>query len=242
MAYFSSLVITAHSARDLHNTEWMGKMDPYCKIICGSQIARTNTHRNAHKSPVWNQRCSIRYSGEPTIRFEVWDADTFTHDDFIGSVNMTLGPLLSSNPPRFQGELALVRDQGTGAGMIFVSVEAQAGAPPAPAPSAPSAPPAYNPASGYVPPEEKAKYGGGSSVSAGAAGTGMFAAAMAGLGKVIEAAADSSHKKKKKKGGGAKKYKGGGKKKRGSGGHGSFSDYSVSDFFSDVESFFSGSS
>uniref|UniRef100_A0A0G4GQM9 C2 domain-containing protein n=1 Tax=Chromera velia CCMP2878 TaxID=1169474 RepID=A0A0G4GQM9_9ALVE len=125
----SELVITVVSARELYNTEMFMKMDPYCKVIFGSQIARTEWKEKAHKTPVWNKQLKLPYRGEQSVRFEVWDHDKLTADDFIGSVDMVLAPLLNSANPSFTGELNLVRKNGKAAGFLYLSMQAVRGPP-----------------------------------------------------------------------------------------------------------------
>ena len=45
-------VVEALLTRD---TEWIGKMDPYCKLDTVKQNLRTRTLQGAGKEPKWNQ-------------------------------------------------------------------------------------------------------------------------------------------------------------------------------------------
>jgi Ca2+-dependent lipid-binding protein len=51
---YGILEITVESALLIRDTEIIGKMDPYAKLIMGDVIHRTTVKNDAGKSPIWN--------------------------------------------------------------------------------------------------------------------------------------------------------------------------------------------
>ncbi|CAJ1069186.1 protein C2-DOMAIN ABA-RELATED 11-like [Xyrichtys novacula] len=58
--------------------------DPYVKIQIGSDNRKTKTiYGNAY--PVWYEKFHFNKASSDVMKIEVWEADTFTHDDHLGT-------------------------------------------------------------------------------------------------------------------------------------------------------------
>jgi hypothetical protein len=91
-----SLIIKPSAARLTRDTEFLGKMDPYCVVKMGSQKQRTATHQSAGKFPSWRDSIVFRRTHEDMVTFEVWDADTASSDDLVGEGNLPIHSVLTS--------------------------------------------------------------------------------------------------------------------------------------------------
>lgn len=78
-------VLEAQLTRD---TEFFGKMDPYCRITYREQVMKTAVRNDAGKHPVWNEgfEIEIQYVGDD-INFSVMDKD-ITKSEPIAYTNM----------------------------------------------------------------------------------------------------------------------------------------------------------
>ena len=73
-----------------HNTEWLGKMDPYCAFIVGDQRLNSGVCKKGGKHPHWNDTITIPGSSQSRLTLEVKDNDALTKDDEIGSCMVDL--------------------------------------------------------------------------------------------------------------------------------------------------------
>lgn len=90
-----SLIIKPTSARLTRDTEFLGKMDPYCVVKLGNQKQRTATHHSAGKFPSWRESIVFRRTYEDMITFEVWDSDSASADDIIGEGTIPIHSILT---------------------------------------------------------------------------------------------------------------------------------------------------
>jgi len=98
-------------------------MDPYCKVTVGTKTQKTDTKKNAGKTPEWNQALTFPFDGEGAIHFEVYDYDATSRDDLIGTTDFQMAAVLLSPQKSYRGELQLMRKGGTPAGYLKFSVE-----------------------------------------------------------------------------------------------------------------------
>jgi len=83
---YGTLVIRPINGNLTRNTDLFSKMDPYVKVILGSQQRETSVARNAGKHPQWRDQLTLkRNTQDDIIKFEVWDEDIGKKDDFVGS-------------------------------------------------------------------------------------------------------------------------------------------------------------
>jgi len=73
-----------------HDTDTLGKMDPYLKIEVAGQTYQTVTHKNGGKAPKWNDSFTFAIQGEGSVKVSVWDKDSIGSDDLIGDATLNL--------------------------------------------------------------------------------------------------------------------------------------------------------
>jgi len=73
-----------------HNTEWIGRMDPYCAFIVGNKRINSQICKKGGKHPHWNDSITIPVANESKLMVELMDKDKITHDDHIGSFMIDL--------------------------------------------------------------------------------------------------------------------------------------------------------
>jgi len=68
-------------AKLTRDTEWFGKMDPFCIVEYRQERFKTAVKDNAGKNPVWNQtyEIDIKYIGDD-MWLKVFDEDVTTND------------------------------------------------------------------------------------------------------------------------------------------------------------------
>jgi hypothetical protein len=77
----------------LADMDFVGKMDPYCQVICGNQQQRTATSEDAGKNPIWSE--TFIFNLQPTDQFlqiNIQDDDPGV-DEFLGSAQFNLSQL-----------------------------------------------------------------------------------------------------------------------------------------------------
>jgi len=87
------LKIKPSKAKLTRNTEVLGKMDPYVKVIVGDKKAKGAVCQDGGKTPTWKDTISIHRSFEPVCYIEVYDKDKLTADDIIGVGQIDLNAL-----------------------------------------------------------------------------------------------------------------------------------------------------
>lgn len=84
-------------AKLTHDTDIITRMDPYVVIKYNSKEVKTAVKDGAGKHPVWNETFHFDvHSLDDHIQLKVMDKDTFTADDMIGSVDLTVSRLLNT--------------------------------------------------------------------------------------------------------------------------------------------------
>ena len=77
--------LTIISAKLTHDTEILGKMDPYLSLSLKTKQLKTKVHEDAGKFPSWNELFSFRTDEvSDVVEFSVWDHDVLSKDDQIG--------------------------------------------------------------------------------------------------------------------------------------------------------------
>nr|KAJ0196945.1 hypothetical protein LSAT_V11C700376110 [Lactuca sativa] len=151
------LEVTVVSCNKLKDTEWISRQDPYVHIEYGSNKSSTRTCKDGGKNPTFQEK--FVYSlveGLRELNVTVWNSNTITHDDFIGSGKIPLAKVLSqgfddsswplqSKTGRHAGEVRLIMHYSNSNSNSGVSCILKPGKDIAHKPSkglAPSAPPA----------------------------------------------------------------------------------------------------
>ena len=108
-----ALVVTAHYAQGIRDTQTFSKQDPYVKIMLlpgGAEYARCKQHRSGGVHPKWSaahnnvMHLPLRNSGVTCLRIELWN-DNLISDDFIGFVEVDIATYVGREP--VLGELSL---------------------------------------------------------------------------------------------------------------------------------------
>ncbi|XP_073106965.1 elicitor-responsive protein 3-like [Elaeis guineensis] len=144
------LEITVVGCSKLRDTELFSRQDPYVCLEYADSKFRTRTRTDGGRNPTFQEKFQIPLiEGLREINLIVWNSNTFTADDFIGSGRVQLQKVLSqgyddSSWPiqtrslKYAGEVKLIMHFPNA---LKKTVES----------STPSAPP-YMPAAPYVPP------------------------------------------------------------------------------------------
>ena len=97
------------SAQNLLNLDITSRSDPYCLVMTKDswqnkffEIGRTETIKD-NLSPEWTKKFIINYNFEMVqrIRFEIWDKDPGSSDEFLGYHETTLAEIVSYTSRRY---------------------------------------------------------------------------------------------------------------------------------------------
>merc|ERR1712032_813948 len=105
-------------ARNLEKSGMFGKADPYI-VVSHKDKKKTSTTINNDLNPQWNfeNTFAVSNSSKETLRFEVYDKDTVTKDDLMGSTEISITDAAQMK------EGSWIPLQGCKSGELFVSVE-----------------------------------------------------------------------------------------------------------------------
>ncbi|KAH7866391.1 hypothetical protein Vadar_019752 [Vaccinium darrowii] len=90
------LEVTVVGCNKLKDTEWISRQDPYVCLEYGSTKFRTHTRTDGGKNPTFQEKFTftlIEWLRELNVL--VWNSNTLTYDDFIGSGKVQLQKVLS---------------------------------------------------------------------------------------------------------------------------------------------------
>jgi len=79
-----------------HNTDLVGKMNPYCAFIVGDSIFKGQICKKGGKHPHWDDAVTVPLGNQSQVIVEIMDKDRFSRDDNIGSFLLNLNELQSS--------------------------------------------------------------------------------------------------------------------------------------------------
>lgn len=90
------LEVTVVGCYKLKDTEWISRQDPYVCLEYGSNKFRTRTCTDGGKNPVFQEKFVFTLiEGLREIIVVVWNSNTLTFDDYIGSGKIQLQDVLS---------------------------------------------------------------------------------------------------------------------------------------------------
>ncbi|KAJ6302512.1 hypothetical protein OIU77_016579 [Salix suchowensis] len=114
------LEVTVVGCTRLKDTEWISRQDPYVCVEYGSNKFRTRTCTDGGKNPTFQEKFVFTLiEGLREMTVAVWNSNTLTFDDFIGSGKIQLQKVLSqgfddatwplqSKTGRYSGEVRLM--------------------------------------------------------------------------------------------------------------------------------------
>uniref|UniRef100_A0A1D1XZT6 Protein lifeguard 1 n=1 Tax=Anthurium amnicola TaxID=1678845 RepID=A0A1D1XZT6_9ARAE len=159
------LEVTVVGCNRLRDTEWISRQDPYVCLEYASTKFRTRTCTDGGKNPTFQEKFVFNLiEGLREISVAVWNSNTLTFDDFIGSGRVQLHKVLSQGyddtpwtiqgkSGKYAGEITLIMHysnvQNSGKSYVPTAPPYAAAAPPQ-APAFPYAQPYPTPA--YAPP------------------------------------------------------------------------------------------
>jgi len=91
-----TITFRAIEANLTHNTDLIGKMNPYCAYIVGDSVFKGQICKKGGKHPQWNDAVTIPYTNQNQVVVEIMDKDRFSRDDNIGSFLINLNELQNS--------------------------------------------------------------------------------------------------------------------------------------------------
>nr|ABF71994.1 C2 domain-containing protein / protein kinase-related [Musa acuminata] len=104
----------------LKDTEWISRQDPYVILEYATTKFRTRTSRDGGRNPSFQEKTALSLiEGLREISVSVWNKNTVSHDDFIGSGRVQLSKVLAqgyddscwsiqSRSGRYSGEVKLI--------------------------------------------------------------------------------------------------------------------------------------
>lgn len=93
----SLLKITAKLAKLTHDTDSVGKMDPYCVLTLNNQTKKTNVHKNGHLNPKWEEKFEFQAEINDILHYKVFEVDAGAKDDLVGEGSFTVTSLYLNN-------------------------------------------------------------------------------------------------------------------------------------------------
>ncbi|OVA02069.1 C2 calcium-dependent membrane targeting [Macleaya cordata] len=90
------LEVTVVGCNRLKDTEWISRQDPYVCLEYGGNKFRTRTCTDGGKNPTFQEKFIFTLiEGLRELSVSVWNSNTLTYDDFIGSGKVQLHKVLS---------------------------------------------------------------------------------------------------------------------------------------------------
>ena len=114
------LHVKPSAAKLTHDTEFLGRMDPYVKVRLDNSEKSTSVNSGGGKFPSWRNELIFDRSFENMIIFQVWDSDTMSSDDLVGEVTV---PLQSTIDKRHTDEWYNLVYKGKPAGQLRVEMD-----------------------------------------------------------------------------------------------------------------------
>ena len=115
-----TLILKPLSAQLTHDTDSVGKMDPYVKVTVGSHNFTSGVAKSMGTTPSWTDAFTIPISGETSLYLGLFDKDKFSKDDFIGDCTIQLQDVFVRKSMANQYELFF---DGKLAGKIMIQLE-----------------------------------------------------------------------------------------------------------------------
>ncbi|GMH42146.1 hypothetical protein BSKO_10065 [Bryopsis sp. KO-2023] len=120
----SDLYIQVINARGVLAMDASGTSDPYCTVFVGSSSRRTSSIKKT-LNPDWNETFvfhtdDVQHS-RGRIKFQVWDADDWSKDDFLGQAKVDLRQIMNNEGSEVTIELKRSRNIFKHIGQISIA-------------------------------------------------------------------------------------------------------------------------
>ena len=116
------LRITAKQAKLTHDTDSVGKMDPYCILTLKNQTKKTNVHKNGHLNPKWEEKFEFQAEINDVLHYKILEVDSGVNDDLVGEGSFTVTALYLGN--QMEDWMVLKYEKGTkDAGQLLLDIE-----------------------------------------------------------------------------------------------------------------------
>ncbi|KAH9289739.1 hypothetical protein KI387_033856, partial [Taxus chinensis] len=91
MPALGTLEVLLVNAHGLHNSDFLGNMDPYVILKCRTQEHKSKVASREGNKPEWNETFAFNLSeGTSDLIIRIMDKDTFSADDFVGEATIPL--------------------------------------------------------------------------------------------------------------------------------------------------------
>mmetsp|Transcript_474 Transcript_474/g.660 ORF Transcript_474/g.660 Transcript_474/m.660 type:complete len:649 (-) Transcript_474:273-2219(-) len=117
------VAVSVTEAKDLYDSQLLGKQDPFCKVLVGKKSFKTETHENGNKEAKWNApefKFELR-EGADELVFEVFN-DNVLKNARIGDFAIPFSTLSTHTSPT-SAWYQLTRKGSEPAGQIFVTTQ-----------------------------------------------------------------------------------------------------------------------
>ncbi|KAK7282066.1 hypothetical protein RIF29_10581 [Crotalaria pallida] len=89
-----TLEVILVSAKGLHNSDFLKKMDPYVILTYRAQEHKSSVAKGAGSNPRWNESFLFTVSDSVSeLNLRLMDKDSFSKDDFLGEAKIRLEPV-----------------------------------------------------------------------------------------------------------------------------------------------------
>ena len=82
-------------------------MDPYVIIKVGQKTFKTDTKHGAGKTPSWENVFELNRTTEEIMELEVFDHDTGSKDDLVGSGKINIDSICNNPSRKFAGDVKI---------------------------------------------------------------------------------------------------------------------------------------
>ncbi|TKY65561.1 C2 domain-containing protein [Spatholobus suberectus] len=107
-----TLEVILISAKDLHDSDFFGKMDPYVILSYRTQEHRSSVAKGAGSKPQWNESFLFTVSDSVSeLNLRLMDQDLLTSDDFLGEAKIDLEPVFAAAGTIPETSYNVVKDQ-----------------------------------------------------------------------------------------------------------------------------------
>lgn len=117
--------VTVHvlEAQSLHDSQTFGKQDPYVLVELGSTHYRGKTITDGGVKPTFNQKYEFEYNPKlpALIQVSIFNSNSITSDDLLGTVEVPLGPVLSKHHEEVNA--SVVRKSGKVKGSLHLILQ-----------------------------------------------------------------------------------------------------------------------